>query len=128
SNRTGRWLMESSLSGKFVDFTARFTHPDELGGRLTSLLDATNAHLLLRDVLVDQSNRDRIRDFLAFVGADLYVFESENSGQADNAPCLDCSLVNKLTGSLSGSSTQRTLSVSAEPGFGYVKVADPYAG
>lgn len=127
-NRNGRWLMESSLSGKFIDFSASFTHPDELGGRLTSLLDATHARFLLRDVLVDLPTRDRIRDFLAFIGDDLYVFESDSTGQADNAPCLDCTPVNRLSGSLSGSSTLRTLSVSAQPGLGYVRVADPYQG
>lgn len=127
-NRNGRWLMESTLSGQFIDFSASFTHPDELGGRLTSLLDATNAHFLLRDVLVDQATRDRNRDFLALVGDELYVFESDSTGQADNAPCMDCTPVNRLNGSLNGSSTLRTLNVSAQPGFGYVRVADPYQG
>lgn len=127
-NRNGRWLMESTLSGKFIDFSASFTHPDELGGRLTSLLDATNAHFLLRDVLVDQATRDRNRDFLALVGDELYVFESDSTGQADNAPCMDCTPVNRLNGSLNGSSTLRTLTVSAQPGFGYVRVADPFQG
>ncbi|WP_394239315.1 hypothetical protein, partial [Pseudomonas anguilliseptica] len=127
-NRNGRWLMESTLSGQFIDFSASFTHPDELGGRLTSLLDATNAHFLLRDVLVDLPTRDRNRDFLALVGDELYVFESDSTGQADNAPCMDCTPVNRLNGSLNGSSTLRTLNVSAQPGFGYVRVADPYQG
>lgn len=127
-NRNGRWLMESTLSGKFIDFSASFTHPDELGGRLTSLLDATHARFLLRDVLVDLPGRDGVRDFLAFVGDDLYVFESDNSGQADNAPCLDCAPVKRLSASLSGSSTLRTLNVTPQSGFGYVRVADPYQG
>ncbi|HSX90332.1 MAG TPA: putative Ig domain-containing protein [Pseudomonas sp.] len=127
-NRNGRWLMESTLSGEFIDFSASFTHPDELGGRLTSLLDATHARFLLRDVLVDLPTRDRVRDFLALVGDDLYIFESDSTGQADNAPCLDCTPVNRLNGSLSGSSTLRSLTVSAQPGLGYVRVADPYQG
>lgn len=127
-NRNGRWLMESTLSGKFIDFSASFTHPDELGGRLTSLLDATHARFLLRDVLVDLPGRDGVRDFLAFVGDDLYVFESDNSGQADNAPCLDCAPVKRLSANLSGSSTLRTLNVTSQSGFGYVRVADPYQG
>ncbi|XXF08319.1 hypothetical protein J3Q00_20410 [Pseudomonas sp. D2-3] len=128
SNRNGRWLMESTLSGQFIDFSASFTHPDELGGRLTSLLEAANTHFLLRDVLVDLPTRDRNRDFLALVGDELYVFESDSTGQTSNAPCMDCSPVNRLSGSLSGSSTLRTLSVNAESGFGYVRVADPYQG
>lgn len=127
-NRHGRWLMESTLSGKFIDFSASFTHPDELGGRLTSLLEATHARFLLRDVLVDLPTRDRNRDFLAWVGDELYVFESDSTSQADNAPCMDCTPVNQLNGTLSGSATLRTLQVSTQPGFGYVRVADPFQG
>jgi Ca2+-binding RTX toxin-like protein len=127
-SRNGRWMMESSLSGQFIDFNASFTHPDELGGRMTSLLDATNAHFLLRDVMVDLPTRDRVRDFLAFVGDDLYVFESDSTGQPDNAPCVDCTPVNRLNGTLGGSTTLRALNVSAKPGFGFVRVLDPYSG
>lgn len=128
-NRIGRWLMESTLSGEFIDFKASFSHPDELGGKMTSLLDAVNTHFLLRDVLVDLPTRDRVRDFLGFVGDDLYVFESDSVGQAENAPCVDCAPVSRLSGALDGGSTQRTLTVSdVQPGYGYVRVADPYAG
>ncbi|UUY07328.1 hypothetical protein LRS11_16060 [Pseudomonas sp. J452] len=128
-NRNGRWLMESSLSGQFIDFKASFTHPDELGGQLTSLLEAVNAHFLLRDVLVDLPTRDRTRDFLGYVGDALYVFESDSVGQTDNAPCVDCAPVATLSGSLNGGSTLRSLTVSdIQPGYGYVRVADPYAG
>ncbi|MGY4532098.1 Ca2+-binding RTX toxin-like protein [Pseudomonas sp. TE3786] len=128
-NRNGRWIMESTLSGQFIDFTASFSHPDELGGRLTSLLDAVNTHFLLRDVLVDLPTRDRVGDFLGYVGDELFVFESDSVGQTDNAPCLDCAPVARLSGVLGGSSTLRTLAVNnAQPGFGYVRVTDPYAG
>ena len=36
---TRRWLMRTTLSGRFVEFTATFAHADELGGALTSLVD-----------------------------------------------------------------------------------------
>src|ERR1700752_223837 len=58
TRKTGRWNMESSLAGKFTEFTARFTHSDELGGAMTSLAQATNAHLRIRDVRVDLPGRD----------------------------------------------------------------------
>ena len=32
----GRWLMQSSVSGRFTGFSAQFTHADALGGELTS--------------------------------------------------------------------------------------------
>lgn len=32
SAKMGRWVIESDLAGTFVEFDARFTHADELGG------------------------------------------------------------------------------------------------
>lgn len=74
----GRWIMTCSLSGRFVSFGARYSHADELGGRMTSLMDSVNTHLLVRDVLVDLNGRDMVRDFLAWEGAQLRVYESDN--------------------------------------------------
>ena len=73
---TGRWTMTCTLSGKFVDFKATFSHSDELGGQLTSLIDAVNTHFLIHDVLVDLSGRDAIKDFLAKDGGTYKVYES----------------------------------------------------
>ncbi|RYG61662.1 hypothetical protein EON64_18415, partial [archaeon] len=63
TNRSGvaRWIMTTSLYGRFVDFNATFTHSDELGGQLTSLITEINTHRLIRDVLVDLTGRDNIR-------------------------------------------------------------------
>ncbi len=73
-----RWIMTCSLSGKFVEFSADFSHADELGGEVTSLIDAVNTHFLVRDVLVDLPGRDGVRDFLALDGGGLRVYESQN--------------------------------------------------
>ncbi len=64
-----RWIMTSSLYGHFVAFEAEFSHADELGGELTSLMEAVNTHLLVRDVQVDLPGRDAVRDFLALDGS-----------------------------------------------------------
>ncbi|MCX2802075.1 putative Ig domain-containing protein [Microbulbifer thermotolerans] len=129
SMKTGRWVMESTLSGKFTEFSASFTHADELGGELTSLIEATNAHLLVKDVLVDLPGRDAVLDFLAYgAGGDLYLYESENTG-ADLALCKSCAQVTSLSytlGSENGGS--RVLSGAVQEGFGFIQVSDPYAG
>ena len=36
SSGLARWIMTCTLSGKFVSFTADFSHSDELGGELLS--------------------------------------------------------------------------------------------
>jgi hypothetical protein len=70
--------METTLSGEFTEFAASFSHSDELGGQLTSLIDGVAAHRIVRDVLVDLPGRDAVRDFLARDGAALKVYESDN--------------------------------------------------
>ena len=120
SSKMGRWLMESNLAGRFVDFTATFTHADELGGALTSLMQATNAHLLLRDVRVDLPGRDMVRDFLAIDGNLLKVYESagpdndvaDRSGEA----------------TLAAANGGYRLTMPASQGFVYVRKPDPYQG
>ena len=125
SSKAGRWLMTSSQSGEFVDFSATFTHADELGGALTSILEATNAHLLVRDVRVDLTGRDSVRDFLAEDGDILRVYESDSIDTAvtDRSELATFQLQNQ-----SGTLMTYELSFPATNGFSYVKLVDPYSG
>jgi uncharacterized repeat protein (TIGR01451 family) len=117
----GRWIMQTSLSGQFTDFTATFTHADSLGGAVTSLLQSVNTHKLVHDVLIDLPGRDNIPDFLAEAGTGVRVFDSEGgdfevinvSGQAGLAGL--------------GGGNQR-LTFNATPGLIWAKVSDPYGG
>jgi hypothetical protein len=61
------WRMTTSLSGKFVAFTAKASHSVEFGGALTSLIpeEGTETRRLLGQVMVDLPGRDTIPDFLA---------------------------------------------------------------
>ncbi len=123
-NRSGvaRWIMISTLSGRFVEFTANFTHADELGGELTSLISGQpQTHLLIRDVLVDLPGRDVVRDFLAKDGDVLRVYESENAD----------TLVADLSGNASLTRTNEgwyILSTAPSSGFSYIKLSDPQGG
>lgn len=121
TSKMGRWLMETTLAGKFVEFTAKFTHADELGGALTSILQATNAHFLVRDVRVDLPGRDIVRDFLAKDGDVIRVYESEGT----DTVVSDLSGVAQLT---AGTNANYGLVIPATQGFVYVKLPDPYAG
>jgi hypothetical protein len=122
-NRSGvaRWIMTSTLSGRFVEFTAHYTHADELGGDLTSLISGDpRTHLLVHDVLVDLPGRDLIRDFLAKDGDVLRVYESENA---------DGTVLDLSSGAvLSPSSAGYSLNVSAAGGPFHVKLPDPFSG
>ena len=120
-----RWIMTCTLSGQFVEFTAEYSHSDELGGELTSLLESVNAHFLVRDVLVDLPGRDYVRDFLAKDGGVYRVFESDS---------VDTEVVNQSSSSSlqlagqSGGEVQYSLSTPVTAGFMYVQLPDPQGG
>jgi hypothetical protein len=122
---TGRWLMTTTLSGQFVDFKASFTHADALGGALTSLLQATNTHLLVRDVKVDLAGRDNVRDFLAKDGDVLRVYESHGL----DTVATDQSSISSLTPA-GTTTTETTYNLATAPtaGFMFVQLADPGNG
>lgn len=124
-SKTGRWLMESTLAGKFTEFSAKFTHADELGGQLTSIMQATNAHLLVRDVRVDLTGRDNVRDFLALDGDVTRVYESEGL----DTVVTDRSAAAQLTAGTgpSGNASYR-LVIPPTDGFVYVRLPDPFNG
>lgn len=120
--RMGRWLMETSLSGQFVDIEASYTHADTLGGALTSLIEGEpRSHLLVRDVLVDLPGRDGVRDFLALNGDILRVYES--SGLDTEAQ--DVSAQSSLSALGAG---QFQLQMPSVVGFAYARMTDPTGG
>lgn len=121
--RMGRWLMETTLSGRFVSINASYTHADVLGGALTSLIDGEpGTHLLLRDVLVDAPGRDGIRDFLARDGDTLRAYES-NGVDSEVVDSSDMATLTSIPGT-----PQYALGFPATPGLSYVRVADPTDG
>ncbi len=131
---TGRWEMESSLSGSFIGFDASFTHADELGGALTSLLEAANAHLLIGEVRVDLPGRDGLRDFLVRDGADVLLFESERTGVSEGL-CAECAAVEDASATASLGEGVETGEISSHPfqfttagGLVYARVPDPWQG
>ena len=75
---SARWTMTTSLSGEFTEFSASYSHSDELGGQLTSLLKSVKTYRLIRDVKVAGSGYDGVRDFLALdeSSSEIKLFES----------------------------------------------------
>ena len=120
-SRAGRWQMETTLSGTFIEFNASFSHADDLGGRLTSLVDTVDTHFLLHDVRVDLPGRDDVPDFLAQDGDVIRVYESENV----DTVVEDLSASAALT-ALTGDNYKLTLP--SVIGMHYVLLADPYHG
>jgi len=122
---TARWIMTCTLSGQFVEFEAGFSHSDELGGELTSLLEAANTHFLVRDILVDLPGRDAIRDFLAKDGEVYRVFESDSADTEVLNQSASSTL--QVEGQYS-SEVHYILSTPVTAGFNYVQLPDPENG
>jgi hypothetical protein len=114
------WWMTCSLSGEFTEFTADFSHADELGGELTSLVDAVYTHTLVRDVLVDLPGRDEVQDFLATFGQGYKVYESDNLDTVVTDQTASAALVS--------AGDYHTLTAPAAAGFMLVRLSDPYNG
>lgn len=115
-----RWIMTCSLSGRFLEFKAEYSHSNELGGEVTSLLEAANTHFIIHDVLVDLAGRDTICDFLAKDGGVYRVYESDSvdTGVTDQSSFSTI----QLTG------PDYLLSTPVTAGFMYVQLPDPSAG
>ncbi|MFO1323091.1 MAG: SdrD B-like domain-containing protein [Burkholderiales bacterium] len=121
ASAVGRWNMVTTLSGKFIDLTAAYTHADSLGGALTSLIQGVATHLLVHDVKVDLPGRDNVRDFLALDVDVLRVYESEGT---------DTVAIDQSAGATFRVATGGTYDLAFPPttGFAFVKVPDPFAG
>ena len=121
------WEMVTTLSGRFVAFSAEYTHAPDLGGEMTSLIRASSASELVREMLVDLPGRDAVRDFLA-----------DTDGDPENLPdrifessCGDLP-VNTVSGGTSGNPTATNpdvvLTTAVLPGWTYTRVPDPASG
>jgi hypothetical protein len=124
-SKMGRWLMETSLAGTFTEFTARFSHADELGGALTSIVTGAITHPLIHDVKADLPGRDSVRDFLALDADAVRLYESEGT----DTVVTDRSAVSSLTAvtNADGSASYR-LNAPVTAGFMYVRLPDPFGG
>ena len=116
--RAARWILQTDLSGEFTEFSAEYSHADELGGKVTSLLDDIRTHFLIRDVLVDLPGRDGVRDFLARDGAQVAVYESQG---IDTPVTVHSNAVTLALVSQSGTRKTWTLDVPATAGPLYVE-------
>ena len=106
-------------------FVEPATHADELGGQLTSLIQAANTHALVHDVLVDVTGRDTVRDFLAKDGDVLRVYESDS---VDTAVTNQSAFASYALSGTSGSDVVHKLTTLVTAGLMYVQLSDPYTG
>jgi hypothetical protein len=119
-----RWIMQCTISGRFEEFSADFSHADELGGRLTSLIRDVSTHTLVHDVRVDLPGRDGVRDFLARDGDALRLYES-NGVDTDVVDRSGAAALNVVR---DRDAVTVVLVIPATGGAAFCSVADPFDG
>lgn len=119
--KVGRWIMETTLAGRFTEFEASFSHADSLGGAVTSLLKEVRTHKLVHDVLVDLAGHDDVYDFLAEFGSGYRVYDS-HGGDADVADVSRQARLSQVSGG------RLRLSFPATTNLIHAKLPDPLGG
>ena len=120
-----RWDMTSSLTGRFENFEASFSHSDELGGALTSVISEIYTHTLVHNVLFDRPDRDQIMDFLAVEDGAYRIYESHGV----NTDVVDRSDSAALgAGVNDGANTTHDLTITPLSTPVFAQLADPYSG
>ena len=136
---TASWDMIATLSGRFIEFGAEFTHASELGGELTSLIQETNAHYLVHMVRVNRPYSDNYLDFLADSDRDAdhlpdTIFESEiPNGSTDRvdsvSPVYTVSATNTPARPTNDNpKVELKTSNPVDAGWTYVRTSDPSRG
>ena len=126
------WLMTTSLSGKFVRFSAEVSHSPDLGGALTSLIpeDAISTHRLLGQVVTDLPGRDTIPDYLATdaMTGDFSVvklYESDNDDVSAAVTYYAPGSSDIVLTALGGPGATCRLTINSAATLGYVRSASP---
>jgi len=129
---TARWTMQSTLSGKFTSLNVEFEHASDLGGRLTSLIQAVNVHYLIHEVKVGLTGSDNLLDFLGgsttnSVGLPDKIYDSQGGNYPVNV-ILNTDVT--ITGYPAGANptVDLTLNNPPSPSWIYVKLTDPAQG
>ena len=125
---TGVWLMTSTLEGAFISYSATFQHVNALGVTNESLVNSVAIHEMNHIVRLTVPADDGIPDFL--VNDTTNVDALPDNVYSSTGPVFPVtSLTNvTVTGTLSGTQSNVTATVSAPPGWVYVQFPDPSAG
>ncbi len=120
-----RWMMTSTLQGRFVEYKATFEHIDGLGDPRLSLIDSVNIHELNHAVRVEDPADDHKPDFLvnSIPDPDRYPDTLFNS-DGTTAP-VNVGLNQVIDGFIYPSKMQAMLTAIVPSGFVYIRAEEP---
>ncbi|HUW35276.1 MAG TPA: Ig-like domain-containing protein, partial [Planctomycetota bacterium] len=120
-----RWLMVSTLQGKFIEYSATFEHLDAIGDKHISLIDTVDIHELIHVVKADRPADDDIHDFLAndiedenFLADTLWLSDGSSAAVQAVTDAV-------VTTQPAGGGLVATVTATMPPGFAYLRIPDP---
>jgi hypothetical protein len=119
-----RWLMTSSLQGKFIDYHADFTHVDGMGNSRLSLIENVEIHEMEHVVCVDYPKDDKLADFLVNDVPD--IENMPDKVYSSDGAVLPVQSIDHAQVIQSGDAYILTVSCAGE-GWQYIRVANPAA-
>ena len=127
-NVTGEWLMTSTLEGAFVSYNATFKHVNALGVTNSSLVNSVRIHEMNHIVRVTAPDDDGIPDFL--VNDTTNIDALPDNVYSSAGPVFPVTSLTNVTvnGTLSGTQSNITVTVSAPLGWVCLQFPDPSSG
>jgi len=120
-----RWMMTTTLQGRFIEYQATFEHVDDLGDVRTSLIDSVEIHEILKDVRIDLPVDDLRPDFLANDIDDTEHMPDTLYSSDGGVFTVNIGINPATSGTIDATNKEATLTVSAPGGWIYLRVDDP---
>jgi hypothetical protein len=128
TNAVAAWWMTASLQGQFTNYSASFTHVDDLGNGNLSLVDSIANHPLVHVVRANVLADDGVLDFLAndyfptnLLPDHLYL----SDGSVSNVTSITNGVID---GPPAPGHTNVLLTASLPVGWAYLRISDPAPG
>ena len=125
STAVARWLMTATLQGTFTDYSATFTHVDDLGDPRLSLVDEVTIHQLIHVVRVHAPEDDGVLDFLTNDVPDGDALPDTIHSSNGSELAVNAVTEGSVDGPPAPGDFEVLLTAAMPSGWAYLRVADP---
>jgi uncharacterized delta-60 repeat protein len=122
------WLLQSSLQGKFKDYTANFEHVNSLGKKELSLIKDVKIHELIHQVKVNHANPDAIPDFLVNDIQDANFYPDTLYFSSGGTAAVKTVTTATTDGNASNLDLEVQLTAAVDSGWSFIRLTDPANG
>ncbi|MCY2986427.1 MAG: FG-GAP-like repeat-containing protein [Planctomycetota bacterium] len=127
-SQAARWLLTSTLQGRFVEYAASFEHVNGLGDRRLSLIDTVQIHELIHAVRADRPGDDKQLDFLVNDEPDPYALPDTLYLSDGSQAIVNVAVNPTVEHAISLGNLQTHLTADVTSGWDYLRLPDPGSG